>query len=117
MCRSVFTDPLTSALLPSEHVDIQYHSLSDPMLRSQIHVTYPLTKCNIIFYSVAQDSLLSREKKKEKKIIWVWIDMMTNCIFNTSIYPRIYTWAPDSSQVDDGKAGGAPEVWQVRWLR
>lgn len=114
MCRSAFIDPWTSALLPSEHVDIQYHSLSDPMLCSQIHVTYPLTKCNIIFYSVAQDSLLS---EKKKKIIQVWIDMMANCIFNTSIYPRMYTRAPDSSQVDDGKAGGAPEVWQVRWLR
>lgn len=63
------------------------------------------------YYSVARDSLLS------EKIIWVWIDMMTEFIFNTSIYPRIYTRGPDSSQVDDGKAGGAPEVWQVRWLR
>ncbi len=57
------------------------------------------SECNIRFWSVSQ-----------KKIVWNWVND-DRLYIKPSISPPIFTRAPDSSQVDDGK------VWQVRWLR
>lgn len=107
MSRSAFTNPLTSVLLPSEHVDIQYHSLSDPSLPSQIHGRYPSANA-ILDFSLCHEKRSDHMCLEPSKRYRLYI--------KPSISPPIFTRAPDSSQVDDGKAGGAPEVWQVRWL-